>query len=116
MKTQFSLDPYILLTEVTRLATAVVSTASALIRLVRGQRAKALDKMKGEITMNKSTLVALLVFLSAVAGALAAGYCYLLKREKELDEYEQMLFSEDYEEDDDAAPAMDDAEQPDEEA
>lgn len=36
MKTQFSLDPYILLTEVTRLATAVVSTASALIRLVRG--------------------------------------------------------------------------------
>ena len=116
MKTQFSLDPYILLTEVTRLATAVVSTASALIRLVRGQRAKALDKMKGEITMKKSTLVALLVFLSAVAGALAAGYCYLLKREKELDEYEQMLFSEDYEEDDAAAPAMDDAEQPDEEA
>ena len=115
MKTQFSLDPSILLTEVTRLATAVVSTASALIRLVRGQRAKALDKMKGEITMKKSTLVALLVFLSAVAGALAAGYCYLLKREKELDEYEQMLFSEDYEEDDDA-PAMDDAEQPDEEA
>lgn len=56
------------------------------------------------------------MFLSAVAGALAAGYCYLLKREKELDEYEQMLFSEDYEEDDDAAPAMDDAEQPDEEA
>ena len=47
MKTQFSLDPSILLTEVTRLATAVVSTASALIRLVRGQRAKALDKMKG---------------------------------------------------------------------
>ena len=116
MKTQFSLDPSILLTEVTRLATAVVSTASALIRLVRGQRAKALDKMKGEITMKKSTLVALLVFLSAVAGALAAGYCYLLKREKELDEYEQMLFSEDYEEDDAAAPAMDDAEQPDEEA
>ena len=66
--------------------------------------------------MKKSTLVALLVFLSAVAGALAAGYCYLLKREKELDEYEQMLFSEYYEEDDDAAPAMDDAEQPDEEA
>ena len=110
MKTQFSLDPYILLTEVTRLATAVVSTASALIRLVRGQRAKALDKMKGEITMKKSTLVALLVFLSAVAGALAAGYCYLLKREKELDEYEQMLFSEEYEEDD--LPAAEDAEAP----
>ena len=110
MKTQFSLDPYILLTEVTRLATAVVSTASALIRLVRGQRAKALDKMKGEITMKKSTLVALLVFLSAVAGALAAGYCYLLKREKELDEYEQMLFSEEYDEDD--LPAEDDAEAP----
>ena len=49
--------------------------------------------------MKKSTLVALLVFLSAVAGALAAAYFYLVKREKELDEYEQMLFSEDYDED-----------------
>lgn len=114
MKTQFSLDPYTLLTEVARLAAAAVEAAGAFGRLMRQQRVKALDKMKGEITMKKSTLVALLVFLSAVAGALAAGYCYLLKREKELDEYEQMLFSEDYEEDDDV-PAMDDAAQPDEE-
>ena len=51
----------------------------------------------------KSTLVALLVFLSAVAGALAAAYFYLVKREKELDEYEQMLFSEDYDDEDGCA-------------
>ena len=53
--------------------------------------------------MKKSTLVALLVFLSAVAGALAAAYFYLVKREKELDEYEQMLFSEDYDDEDGCA-------------
>ena len=51
--------------------------------------------------MKKSTLVALLVFLSAIAGALAAAYFYLARREKELDEYEQMLFSEDYADADD---------------
>lgn len=49
--------------------------------------------------MKKSTFVSLIVFLSAVAGALAAAYVYLMKRERELDEYEQMLFSEDYEDD-----------------
>ena len=64
---------------------------------------KAQQKKKGEITMKKSTLVALLVFLSAVAGALAAAYFYLVKREKELDEYEQMLFSEDYDDEDGCA-------------
>lgn len=56
--------------------------------------------LKGEITMKKSTLIALIVFLSTIAGALAAAYFYLAKREKELYEYEQMLFSEDYEGDD----------------
>ena len=54
---------------------------------------------EGEITMKKSTLISLIVFLSAVAGALGAAYLYLKKREKELDEYEQMLFSEEYEDD-----------------
>lgn len=64
------------------------------------------QKKKGVITMKKSTFVSLIVFLSAVAGALAAGYVYLMKRERELDEYEQMLFSEDFE--DDYSEALDD--------
>ena len=63
------------------------------------------DKQKkGEITMKKSTLISLIVFLSAVAGALGAAYLYLMKREKELDEYDQMLFSEEYEDDSSEAP------------
>lgn len=48
------------------------------------------------VTMKKSTLVALVAFLSAVAGALAAMFVYLRRREKELDEYEQLLFSEEF--------------------
>lgn len=53
-------------------------------------------KSKGEITMKKSTFVTLLVVFAAVAGALGALYFYVLRREKELDEYEQLLFSEDF--------------------
>lgn len=67
---------------------------------------------KGEITMKKSTFVSLIVFLSAVAGALGAAYLYLIKREKELDEYEQMLFSEEYEDDLSEAPEEDSEEAP----
>lgn len=53
-------------------------------------------KQKGEITMKKSTFISILVALAAVAGALGAAYLYLVKREQELAEYEQMLFSEDF--------------------
>ena len=48
------------------------------------------------IVMKKSTFAAILVFFAAVAGALAAVYFYLRRRESELDEYEQLLFSEDF--------------------
>ncbi len=48
--------------------------------------------------MKKSTLFGGAIILAAVAGALATGYLYLLKREKELDRYEQLLFSEDFSE------------------
>ena len=48
------------------------------------------------IVMKKSTFVAILVFFAAIAGALAAVYFYLRRRESELDEYEQLLFSEDF--------------------
>ncbi len=62
------------------------------------------------VTMKKSTLVALVAFLSAVAGALAAMFVYLRRREKELDEYEQLLFSEEFShEEPEEAPAEDEA-------
>ena len=57
-------------------------------------------KKSGEvIQVKKSTIVALLVALAAVAGVLGALYFYVLRREKELDEYEQLLFSEDFNDD-----------------
>ena len=47
--------------------------------------------------MKKSTFGAVLAFLFAAAGALTAAALYLYHREKELDEYERLLFSDDYE-------------------
>ena len=64
--------------------------------------------------MKKSCLIAVIATLAAVAGALAAVAVYLRRREKELDEYERLLFGEDtaapVEEEpaaEDAAPAED---------
>ena len=51
--------------------------------------------------MKKSTFGAALAFLAAVAGVLTAVALYLYRREKELDEYERLLFNEDEYEDDD---------------
>lgn len=51
-----------------------------------------------ELIMRKSTFAAMLVVLAAIAGALGAAYLYLRRREAELDEYEQLLFSEDFNE------------------
>lgn len=51
--------------------------------------------------MNKTTFGAALAFLFVAAGALTAGALYLRRREKELDEYERLLFSEDLDELDD---------------
>jgi hypothetical protein len=45
--------------------------------------------------MKRSCLVAVITVLAAVAGALAAVAVYLHRREKELDEYERLLFGED---------------------
>lgn len=72
--------------------------------------------------MNKTTFGAALAFLAAAAGVLAAIAIYLYRREKELDEYEELLFSDDidelddedetiYEELDDETPAGDAAEE-----
>ena len=51
--------------------------------------------------MKKSTFGAVLAFLFVAAGALTAAALYLHRREKELDEYERLLFNEDEYEDDD---------------
>lgn len=73
--------------------------------IARAVKGKANDwspaKLKnGEvITMKKSTLAALLVGIGVVAGVLLALYMYVLRRERELDEYEQLLFSEDFNDD-----------------
>ena len=45
--------------------------------------------------MKKSCLIAVVAVLAAVAGALGAVAVYLRRREKELDEYERLLFGED---------------------
>lgn len=54
------------------------------------------DTRKDVVTMKKSTFAAIIALLAAVAGALGAAFFYLRRREEELDEYEQLLFSEDY--------------------
>ena len=60
--------------------------------------------------MKKSCLVAVITVLAAVAGALAAVAVYLHRREKELDEYERLLFGvDDAETVEPAAPAEDSA-------
>lgn len=60
--------------------------------------------------MKKSTFGAALAFLAAVAGVLTAVALYLYRREKELDEYEKLLFSDEYDDDDDMEPMEDDEE------
>lgn len=61
--------------------------------------------------MKKSTFGAALAFLAAAAGVLTAVALYLHRREQELDEYEKLLFSDEYEDEDeddeqeDTAPA-----------
>ena len=55
--------------------------------------------------MKKSTFAAMLAFLACAMGALTAFAIYLWKRERELAEYEQLLFEADsQEEEDDTLP------------
>lgn len=46
--------------------------------------------------MKKSCIFGLIAFLAAVAGVVVAVMMYLKKKEKNLAEYEEMLYSEDY--------------------
>ena len=84
----------------------VVGAVRSKASQVADDRKKHQKIAEGGIVMKKSAFVTLLVALAAVAGVLAALYFYVLRRERELDEYEQLLFSEDFndelpEEDDD---------------
>ena len=54
------------------------------------------------IMMKKSTFGAVLLFLAAAVGVLTAVALYLRRREKELDEYEKLLFSDEYDDEDEA--------------
>ena len=62
--------------------------------------------------MKQSTFVALVLMLAAGVGALTAAWLYVRRREKELDEYEQLLFSEEFS---DTVPAPKAEEEPAEE-
>ena len=48
------------------------------------------------IMMKKTTFGAILAMLACAVGALTAAALYLRRREKELDEYEELLFGEDF--------------------
>ena len=74
----------------------VLDAAQAAAETAKKARDRLACKKEETITMKKSTFAAILVFLAAVAGALAAAYMYIQRREKELDEYEQLLFSEEF--------------------
>lgn len=52
--------------------------------------------------MKKTKYVIIIAALAAIAGALAAVAIYLKRREKNLDEYEQLLFSEEFDDEFDA--------------
>ena len=99
-----------LASKLTRLALGAAQTALAAGEACRtGKKIEkrvreALRPQKEDvITMKKSTFAAILVFFAAIAGALTAAYMYLRRREAELDEYEQLLFSEDFSHEEPAA-------------
>ena len=107
-----------LASKLTRLALGAAQTALAAGEAYRtGKKIEkrvreALRPQKEDvITMKKSTFAAILVFFAAIAGALTAAYMYLRRREAELDEYEQLLFSEDFSHEEPAAEESADAPQ-----
>lgn len=90
-------------------ASAIVNRQGKILQKKAGTMLPLQPNRKDTITMKKSTAAAILVLFAAIAGALSAAYLYLRRREKELDEYEQLLFSEDFshEEPDDTDDAED---------
>ena len=68
---------------------------NSLIKMNSGSMNHRSPPENGVCPMKKSCLIAVIATLAAVAGALAAVAVYLHRREKELDEYERLLFGED---------------------
>lgn len=98
-------------------AGAVLTCASAYRQAKKDVSAARLLRPKKEdaITMKKSTFAAIVIFLSAAVGALVAAYLYIQRREKELDEYEQLLFSEEFSDTVPAPKAEEESAEPEEE-
>ncbi len=97
-------------------AKALLYTGKAVSATVRLERLKKrahkrLHPNKEEIIVKKSTFAAILAFIAAATGALVAAALYIRRREKELDEYEQLLFSEDF---NDSIEEEDEADEPNE--
>lgn len=61
--------------------------------------------------MKKTSFGAALIFFAAAVGALTAAALYLHHREQELDEYEKLLFTDEYDDDSDAEKLEDDPSQ-----
>ena len=59
-------------------------------------QANEINNDKENKSMKKSTAFVLIAFVAAAAGALVAVAAYLKKKEENLNEYEEMLFNEDY--------------------
>ena len=77
-------------------AGALVERAVQTMKNNLGRRLIPVKEKENEIIMKKSTFGAMVVGLAAATGALAAGAIYLYRREKELDEYEKLLFSDEF--------------------
>lgn len=90
------------LVQIARRVPSAVALANAAVRggSPMGRFAKPVNaERKDVVVVKKSVIAAICVFLAAAAGALGAAFFYLRRREAELDEYEQLLFSEDFDED-----------------
>lgn len=87
------------------LAGALLVQATAQVSRLKNKVLRQQSRGKKEcITMKKSVFLAAIAAMAAVIGALVAIAVYLRRREKELDEYERLLFSDDgddYDDDDD---------------
>jgi len=73
------------------------------VRYTRQLKQKIQPEKESAKPMKKSVLITIVALLAAVAGALAVVAVYLRRREKDLDEYENLLFSEEFAEEE--APA-----------
>lgn len=75
--------------------TGMLKIALYLVCRYNDLKKRLMRKKESAQPMKKSCLIAVIAALAAVAGALAAVAVYLRRREKELDEYERLLFGED---------------------